>query len=450
MVQGFTVNYLNQLTNITRTGTLTVSGAVLGAATNVTVNGGGAILYSDNSFAREALSLADGDNSFTAVARDSLGRAGTNTVTANLPATVSPAYDANGNMVTNGPRLLAYDDENQLVSVQVPGQWKSDFQYDGKMRRRVRTEAIYASGAWLTNLIVRYVYDGNLVVQERHFNVVAGALVPRETVAYTRGRDLSGTLEGAGGIGGLLARSSRIAGAAGALAHAYYHSDANGNVTALASASGSLIGRYLYDPFGNTLGVAGAAAEANLYRFSSKEWHAASGLVYYLYRYYEPSLQRWANRDPIGEGGGFNLYAFADNDPRDKIDPLGLYRDSPSSHPDTLADLIIDEILASDGSGMTRTQVIKRMSLCAAIHAAYKVADCKSCRWTCISKAEAASRAGCWARQIALRSVYLRLKCDHFLVGSRRKGSDEAEKGHRDQILMNTKVMVECTAKAAP
>ena len=158
-------------------------------------------------------------------------------------------------------------------------------QSDGKMRRRVRTEAVYANGAWLTNLVVRYVYDGNLVVQERHFNVVAGALVPRETVAYTRGGDLSGTLQGAGGIGGLLARSSRIAGSAGTWAHAYYHSDANGNVTALASASGSLIGRYLYDPFGNTLGVAGAAAEANLYRFSSKEWHAPSGLVYYLYRY---------------------------------------------------------------------------------------------------------------------------------------------------------------------
>ena len=323
LVQGFTVNYLNQLTNITRTGTLTVSGAVLGAATNVTVNGAGAILYSDNSFAREGLSLVDGDNSVTAVARDNRGRADSSTVTANLPATVSPAYDANGNMVANGPRVLAYDDENQLVSVQVPGQWKSDFQYDGKMRRRVRTEATYANGAWLTNLVVRYVYDGNLVVQERHYTVVAGALVPRETVAYTRGRDLSGTLEGAGGIGGLLARSSRIAGAAGTWAHAYYHSDANGNVTALASASGSLIGRYLYDPFGNTLGVAGAAAEANLYRFSSKEWHAASGLVYYLYRYYEPSLQRWVNRDPVLEIGGFNLYKYSENDPVSLVDPFG-------------------------------------------------------------------------------------------------------------------------------
>jgi len=40
------------------------------------------------------------------------------------------------------------------------------------------------------------------VIQERD----VGSGVP--TVSYTRGNDLSGTLEGAGGIGGLLARSS--------------------------------------------------------------------------------------------------------------------------------------------------------------------------------------------------------------------------------------------------
>ena len=27
-------------------------------------------------------------------------------------------------------------------------------------------------------------------------------------------------------------------------------------------------------------------------------------LKYYLYRYYDPNLQRWPNRDPLGESGG--------------------------------------------------------------------------------------------------------------------------------------------------
>jgi hypothetical protein len=35
----------------------------------------------------------------------------------------------------------------------------------------------------------------------------------------------------------------------------------------------------------------GLFADANLYRFSSKEAHLNSGLVYYLCRYYDPNLQ---------------------------------------------------------------------------------------------------------------------------------------------------------------
>jgi len=46
-------------------------------------------------------------------------------------------------------------------------------------------------------------------------------------------------------------------------------------------------------------------------------------LVYYLYRFYDPNLQRWVNQDPIGERGGINLYAFAGGDPVNRADPNG-------------------------------------------------------------------------------------------------------------------------------
>ncbi len=68
------------------------------------------------------------------------------------------------------------------------------------------------------------------VIQERNINGVP-------TVAYTRGPDLSGTLEGAGGIGGLLARSEWDGSAWSR--HAFYHSDGVGNVTALAVPNGN-------------------------------------------------------------------------------------------------------------------------------------------------------------------------------------------------------------------
>jgi hypothetical protein len=65
-------------------------------------------------------------------------------------------------------------------------------------------------------------YDGNLVVQERN-----GANLPQ--VSYTRGIDLSGSLQGAGGIGGLLARTdnTRLV-VADPFASAYYHCDEKG------------------------------------------------------------------------------------------------------------------------------------------------------------------------------------------------------------------------------
>ena len=44
----------------------------------------------------------------------------------------------------------------------------------------------------------------------------------------------------------------------------------------------------------------------------------------YGYRYYSPEMGRWINRDPIGERGGYNVYAFVENQPVNKVDKLGL------------------------------------------------------------------------------------------------------------------------------
>src|SRR5579875_3248268 len=118
----------------------------------------------------------------------------------------------------------------------------------------------------------------------------------------------SGTLQGAGGIGGLLARTDmgRLT-VNDPLASAYYHADGNGNITALITdlmdTNQVLVAKYLYDSYGNLLAESGPLAGANKYRFSSQEWDSPAGLYYYLYRFYDPNLQRWLNRDPLGEKG---------------------------------------------------------------------------------------------------------------------------------------------------
>src|SRR6185503_19535801 len=111
-------------------------------------------------------------------------------------------------------------------------------------------------------------------------------------------------------------------------AHAYYHCDANGNVMAMIDAHQNVVARYAYEPFGRMFYMSGSLAEANVYRFSSKEADP-SGLVYYLYRYYEPAMQRWVNRDPLEEAGGQNLYAFTHNDPISHYDAFGLQLSGP-------------------------------------------------------------------------------------------------------------------------
>jgi RHS repeat-associated protein len=48
-----------------------------------------------------------------------------------------------------------------------------------------------------------------------------------------------------------------------------------------------------------------------------------TGLVYYGYRYYDPSNGRFVGRDPIEETGGLNLYGFCRNDGVNRWDMLG-------------------------------------------------------------------------------------------------------------------------------
>jgi RHS repeat-associated protein len=88
--------------------------------------------------------------------------------------------------------------------------------------------------------------------------------------------------------------------------------------------------KYRYDLFGNAISKSGTLADANVYRFSSKEIHVNSGMYYYGQRFYDPNLQRWLNRDPLQELGGMNLYGFVGNNPLHSIDPWG-YEDKPTA-----------------------------------------------------------------------------------------------------------------------
>jgi len=310
LIQTFTTDPVNQLANVARNTAMTVSGVTPTPATSVTVNGQSAQTYGDFTFARTNVTLSNGNNTFAIVAHSAAGTNATNNLTVNLPSSVTLLYDANGNLTNDGTRSFSYDAENRMVTNWVASAWKSEFVYDGLGRRRIERDYGLQGSQWVKTNETRYVYDGYLAIQERDSNNVARA-------TYTRGLDLSASLAGAGGIGGLLARTDGNG-------SAFYHADGAGNVTALMDGQQNMAARYMYGAFGRLTGKWGPMADANVMQFASMPVHRQSGLSLYPFRDYDPSLQRWLSRDPIGEMGGINLYGFVGNNPISGVDPFGL------------------------------------------------------------------------------------------------------------------------------
>lgn len=309
LIQTFTADPASQLTNVARNSTMTLSGATPAPA-SVTVNGQPAQTYGDFTFARTNVSLTNGYNTYTIAAQSLTGTNTTNNLTLNLPSSVTLLYDSNGNLTNDGTRSFAYSAENQLTNITFDSTWKTEFVYDGLGRRRIERDYGWQSGQWVKTNETRYVYDGYLAIQERDSNNVA-------RVTYTRGCDLSASLAGAGGIGGLLARTD-------ANGSTFYHADGAGNITALIDGQQNIAGRYTYGPFGRLTGKWGSLADANAMQFSSMPKVGQSGVVGYPSRFYDPTLQRWLNPDPMGELGGINRYPFNFNNPLSFIDPDGM------------------------------------------------------------------------------------------------------------------------------
>ena len=227
-------------------------------------------------------------------------------------------------------RVYAWDEQDRLIEVRdlQTDELLLQNRYDGLSRRRERVQL--EDGVLVTN---RYVYDGWLVVA-----VLDGENEVLEQ--YVHGMDLSGSREGAGGIGGILA-------VAQSGMTNYFHYDGNGNVASVTDSAGAIISRLEYDPFGRVLIADGDYSPR--YQFSSKEYDATVGLNYYGYRFYNPELGRWINRDPLGDeafrlsASGhtmgwlddlsdkkwliYPLYSFVRNSPIGHWDYLGLIRD---------------------------------------------------------------------------------------------------------------------------
>jgi RHS repeat-associated protein len=250
----------------------------------------------------------------------SLGGSGV-TNTGNMYVAKTPevyTYDLDGNTLTDGRWSNTWDAENRLIIQEtigtVPAGAKKRLihEYDW-MGRRIRKQVYdWVASAWSLTQDQRFLYDG--------WNVVAILNSP-SSILQTQlwGSDLSGTLQGAGGVGGLLALTHYPS------AKTYFTGyDGNGNVTVLIDGvSGLTEGNFEYGPFGELIRASGTAVAVCPWRFSTKYEDAETGLLYYGYRFYNPSTGRWLSRDPIEERGGLSLYGFVENEPVSSADVLG-------------------------------------------------------------------------------------------------------------------------------
>ena len=99
-----------------------------------------------------------------------------------------------------------------------------------------------------------------------------------------------------------------------------YHVDQTGTPDVCTNETGEVVWDRSCTPFGANFNP--GDVEQNL-GFPGQYWDSESGLFYNRHRYYDPTLARFIQPDPLGVGGGWDLYAYP-LDPIMGTDPLGL------------------------------------------------------------------------------------------------------------------------------
>jgi RHS repeat-associated protein len=344
--ESYTPNLLNQYTQRTVPGAIDVIGAAKPDATvTVVIDAGlpqpvtrqGELfvkhLTLDNSVAAQTpqIKITGVKNNVGPAGEDAVSQETWRPFIAKTPEFFT--YDADGDLTSDGRWTYTWDAENRLIGMEtradLVGQvadlaQRVEFTYDTQSRRIAKKVSTWNGTGWTAISERRFLYDGWNLLAEFTLNPQLSTL--NLSAAYTWGLDLSGSSQGAGGIGGLLISSLTDPSTLNAqLSTNFYVYDGNGNVGGLIGASdGTVTARYDYNVFGETILTEGAFAAANPFRFSTKFTDLETGHLYYGYRCYSPETGRWLSRDSIGEEGGASLYAYVANAPTSWCDPFGL------------------------------------------------------------------------------------------------------------------------------
>jgi RHS repeat-associated protein len=200
-------------------------------------------------------------------------------------------YDDNGNMFrkTEGTTLtdITYDALNRLTAVSKTGMASQSYTYDDQGRRLSKT---------VGSATTSYLYNGPDIMAEYTSWANAAA-------QYTHGPSIDDPI--------IRATTSSTQ---------YFHQDGLGSVVAVSDRTGTTTGTQRFDAWGNKLASTGTIPQ---YGYTGRE-PDETGLVYYRARYYDPSIGRFTQRDPLGQNAGINPYAYVNANPVNFTDPMGL------------------------------------------------------------------------------------------------------------------------------
>jgi RHS repeat-associated protein len=200
-------------------------------------------------------------------------------------------YDQNGNLTKKGDITFQYDYEDRLKKVTTSsGTW--EYEYDGignrvGLKSNGNTRRFLLDPTGITYVLAEYDSSGNLIA------------------SY---------IYGAGLVYRVDASDNPY----------YYHYNFTGSTVAMSDASGNVVNKYAYTPFGAL--VSSDETVSNPFRYVGKfgVMDDENGLFYMRARYYDPEVGRFTTKDPIGFNGGVNLFEYVGSNPVSLIDPEGL------------------------------------------------------------------------------------------------------------------------------
>jgi RHS repeat-associated protein len=216
-------------------------------------------------------------------------------------------YDPQGNLNNKNGQIYQFDYGNRLRIVNL----KETYRYDGLGRRVMNWRWPQPGASTGTLSFSMYSQNGQIPYEEDYHGTPTTA---KENI-YLAGSIIA-TRENKWGV---------------SVAVKYQHTDALGSPVAVTNASGQVIERLDYEPWGAIIGK----PNHNGIGYTGHVMDGATGLTYMQQRYYDQSIGRFLSVDPVGANSGtganFNRYKYAANNPYRFVDPDGRIERSPSA-----------------------------------------------------------------------------------------------------------------------